>query len=68
MRTRRLAGERVCDLAAAFGVHRVHASNICRGATRTEIAERRIKAHDPTATIELAPGVKQASLFTGDMP
>lgn len=32
------------------------------------IAERRIKAHDPTATIELAPGVKQASLFTGDMP
>ena len=22
----------------------------------------------PTATIELAPGVKQASLFTGDMP
>ena len=68
MRTRRLAGERVCDLAAAFGVHRVHASNICRGATRTEIAERRIRAHDPTATIELAPGVKQASLFTGDMP
>lgn len=32
------------------------------------IAERRIRAHDPTATIELAPGVKQASLFTGDMP
>ena len=32
------------------------------------IAERRIKARDPTATIELAPGVKQASLFTGDMP
>ena len=68
-------GDTVLDPFAGSGTTLLVAERLGRDSLGIElnpeyiaIAERRIKAHDPTATIELAPGVKQASLFTGDMP